>query len=120
MLFFAYQINCSKIQKIEQFLFEVKNLSLKEIILLYYDIFSIKENSDFRKNFYKKNQRNVSIPNFNLEDVEDYYTYYVLILNISENLFWNESFSFLLSVSTNKSAYESFLTYTKNKSLERR
>ena len=60
------------------------------------------------------------IPKFQLEDIEDYYAYYVLCLGISEDLFWNADYSFLLSVVENKCAYENYINYMKIAELERR
>lgn len=48
-------------------------------------------------------------PKFELEDVEDYYTYYVLILEIPEDIFWFSDYSFLLGVVENKTAYDGWL-----------
>lgn len=50
-------------------------------------------------------------PKFALEDVEDYYTYYVLILQIPEDIFWYADYSFLLGVVENKAAYDGWLNY---------
>jgi len=44
-----------------------------------------------------------------LEDVEDYYTYYVQILEVSEELFWFADVSFVLGVVENKVAYDGWL-----------
>jgi len=44
------------------------------------------------------------MPKFVIEDIEDMYTYYVMILKINEDVFWNADFSFLLSVVENKVA----------------
>jgi len=44
-----------------------------------------------------------------LEDVADYYVYYVLILEIPEDLFWYADYSFLLSVVEDKVAYDGWL-----------
>lgn len=55
------------------------------------------------------------MPEFELEDLEDYYTYYVLILGISEDLFWNAEYNFLLSVVENKSAFDSYINYIEYK-----
>ena len=49
------------------------------------------------------------MPEFELEDIEDYYTYYVLILKIPEDIFWYADISFLLGVVENKSAYDGWL-----------
>lgn len=51
------------------------------------------------------------MPEFELEDVEDYYTYYVLILGIPEDIFWYADISFLLGVVENKSAYDGWRNY---------
>ena len=51
------------------------------------------------------------MPDFILEDVEDYYTYYVLILKIPEDIFWYADISFLLGVVENKTAYDGWLDY---------
>ena len=53
------------------------------------------------------------------EDIEDYYTYYVLILEISEDLFWNADFSFLKTVALNKSAYDSWKNYAISEECDR-
>nr|DAM24383.1 MAG TPA: hypothetical protein [Caudoviricetes sp.] len=53
------------------------------------------------------------MPKIVLEDIEDYYTYFVLILNISEEIFWNADYSFLISVMENKNAYDNFMSYKK-------
>ena len=59
------------------------------------------------------------IPKFKLEDLEDYYTYLVLILGMSEDIFWNLDYSSVISIVENKTAYDNFLEYTKQKELER-
>ena len=41
------------------------------------------------------------------------YTYYVMILNISEDVFWNADYSFLISIVENKVSYDNFIQYTK-------
>lgn len=51
------------------------------------------------------------MPKFALEDVEDYYTYYVIILGISEDLFWYADYSFVLGVVENKIAYDKWCDY---------
>lgn len=59
------------------------------------------------------------MPKFELEDIEDYYTYYVLILGISEELFWNAEYNFLLSVVENKSAFDNYINYIQDKENEK-
>ena len=44
------------------------------------------------------------------EAIEDYYTYYVVLMGISEELFWNADISFIEFVLLNKTAYENWLT----------
>lgn len=49
------------------------------------------------------------MPKFRLKKIEDYYTYYVLIMGIDEDTFWNASLPFLQLILDNKSAYDSWL-----------
>lgn len=51
------------------------------------------------------------MPEFELEDVEDYYTYYVHILGLSEELFWFSDISFVLGVVDNITAYDGWYNY---------
>ena len=53
-----------------------------------------------------------------MEDVEDYYTYYVIILGMSEDLFWHVDLSFLLGVLANKLAYDDYINYIREMELE--
>ena len=55
----------------------------------------------------------MKMPKFSLEDIEDMYTYYVMILKIREDVFWNADFSFLQSIVENKVAYDGFVQYSK-------
>lgn len=57
----------------------------------------------------------IKLPEFPLEDVEDFYTYYVQIVGISEELFWNSPINFIKSVVANKSAFDEYI----NKQIER-
>lgn len=56
-------------------------------------------------------------PRFDLEDIEDYYTYYVMILEIPEDIFWNADVSFVRDVAANKSAYDGWLGYVKEREM---
>lgn len=60
-------------------------------------------------------KQKIKLPDFKLEDIEDYYTYYVMILEISEDLFWYADYSFLLGVVENKAAYDGWLNYVLNR-----
>jgi hypothetical protein len=51
--------------------------------------------------------------------VEDYYTYYVLILEIPEDIFWYADYSFLLGVVENKVAYDGWLSYVTERERKR-
>ncbi len=77
-------------------------------------LIEIKQKDGFRKPFTTKTKRieqKIKIPKFELQDIEDYYSYYVLILNISEELFWNCDYSFILSIVANKIAFENYIDY---------
>lgn len=51
-------------------------------------------------------------------DIEDYYTFYVLILGVPENIFWNYDLSFVFNVADNKTAYDNWLA-SEREQLER-
>ena len=53
------------------------------------------------------------------QTIEDYYVYYVHILGISEAIFWESELDSLFSIVENKLAYDSFMSYVKNKEMER-
>ena len=59
----------------------------------------------------KSTKSKIRPPKFTLEDIEDFYTFYVLILGISEDMFWNCDFSFVASVAENKRAYDAWINY---------
>ena len=53
-----------------------------------------------------------------MEDIADFYTYYVIILGVSEDLFWNVDISFLVDVLENKLAYDDYISYVREKELD--
>lgn len=59
------------------------------------------------------------MPEFELEDVEDYYTYYVQILGMSEEVFWYADLSFVKGIAANKSAYDAWYNYEIEKERKR-
>lgn len=66
----------------------------------------------------KRKRSKSKTPKIVMEDVEDYYTYYVIILGMTEDLFWNVDLSFLLGVLANKLAYDDYINYIKEMELE--
>ena len=46
------------------------------------------------------------MPKFPIEDVEDAYTYYVMVLGIAESTFWEADLAFLAGVNADKNAYD--------------
>ena len=55
-----------------------------------------------------------------LEDVEDYYTFYVLILGIPESAFWALDYGALKSIAENKVAYDAWYSDAQARLLEGR
>lgn len=47
--------------------------------------------------------------------MEDYYTYYVEMLEISEDIFWYADIAFVRKVAENKAAYEGWLAQVRDK-----
>lgn len=60
----------------------------------------------------------VKIPKFELQTIEDYYVYYVKIVGISEELFWNADFGFLTRIVENIDAVERWKNYIQEKMME--
>ena len=57
---------------------------------------------------------------FEVEDVEDAYTYYVLLLGVPETIFWDADLSFLLGVVEDKAAYDGWDGYVQRRRAKRR
>lgn len=53
------------------------------------------------------------------EQLEDYYAYYVLILKISEEVFWNMDIPSINTIVANKQAYDAWQDYALEKERER-
>lgn len=53
-----------------------------------------------------------------METVEDFYTYYVMILEVPENEFWNSTIGFLERITENKSAFDAWKNYIVEKESE--
>ena len=73
------------------------------------DDFLSKPSQGFREAFIAKTQkpkRCFRVPRFELETIEDAYTFYVLILGLSEVLFWTAPISTLRTVADDKTAYD--------------
>ena len=64
--------------------------------------------------------RGIKLPKFELYEIEDYYTFYVIIMEIPENTFWENDLRFLDAVLRNKAAYDRWLRYAIEKEGERR
>lgn len=76
--------------------------------------------SDAFESAAKKTAGSIKLPKFKLEDLEDYYTYYVLILKIPEQTFWDSDIQFLNRIAKNKAAYDGWLSYAIKKEGERK
>ena len=72
-----------------------------------------KKSRAFRDAFEKrarKTTQKIKVPAFALLEPDDYYTYYVMILGISEDLFFHADFSFVRAVADSKGAYDAWLS----------
>ena len=61
----------------------------------------------------------MSVPKFDVEDIEDAYAYYVLILGIPEDYFWHADVASVKSVALDKSAYDAWEASEQRKQAER-
>lgn len=67
-----------------------------------------------------KREHKFKPPKFDLEDLEDRYTFYVMILGVSEDLFWNADISFVEGVVQNKTAYDGWVSYVQYRENQRK
>jgi len=51
----------------------------------------------------------VQLPEVEMSDVTDYYTVYVGIMGVSENVFWNCPIGFVKDVAANQTAYQKWM-----------
>lgn len=49
------------------------------------------------------------MPEIDFEDVTDYYTLYVEIIGVSEDVFWYRDIPFVKTVAANKQAFEKWM-----------
>ena len=98
-----------------------ENISLIDV--LYNKIYYSKINSSFANAFVKKTRSydtKIKLPNFELCDLEDYYSYFVLLSKIPLDTFWNEQIPFVEAVAANKNAVDGFMNYQQHKLLNQR
>jgi hypothetical protein len=55
-----------------------------------------------------------------MEGVEDFYTYFVDLMGVSEDLFWYSEWSFLMTIVENRSAVNAWKNYAEEKMMERK
>lgn len=54
-----------------------------------------------------------------MAEIEDYYTYYVHIVGVSEDIFWNADVSFVRGVADNFGAYDSWKNFVREEVIKR-
>lgn len=57
----------------------------------------------------RKFKKDIKLPPFDLVEPDDYYVFYVLLLEIPEDLFWAADVSLLTAVAESKGAYSEWL-----------
>ncbi len=62
----------------------------------------------------------MKLPRFEIETVEDMYTYYVIMNGLDEDVFWYSECNVLMTILANKSAYEAWKAYAEEKMMERK
>lgn len=66
----------------------------------------------FRNAFSQRLRRfkkDIKLPPFDLVEPDDYYVYYVLLMEMPETLFWDADLSLLSAVADTKGAYSEWL-----------
>lgn len=64
-------------------------------------------------------EQQIKPPRFELEDIEDYYTFYVMILGVSEDVFWHADISFIQAITENKRAFDAWLAYAREREMKK-
>ena len=81
-----------------------------------------KKSQGFRRPFLDRTHSggsSIKPPSFELEDIDDIYTLYVLIVGVPEDVFWHADVSFVEGVVANKSAYDGWLSYATERETKR-
>ena len=55
-----------------------------------------------------------------MEGVEDFYTYFVDVMKVSEEVFWYSEWEFLISIVENRAAVEDWKSYIEEKLSKRK
>lgn len=124
LIYIAYL--CANLDKAD-ILSEINFYSLledcfSEIEELYDRIYYSKINFGFAKAFVDKTRKydkKIKMPSFELQDLEDYYCYFVLINKLPEGTFWNCQIPFVEAITTNKNAVEGFINYKEHMLLKK-
>lgn len=61
----------------------------------------------------------IRIPKFEIEDIADAYTFYVIIGELPEDIFWDADISFVREVAANANTYRTWLSNEQAKLSER-
>lgn len=69
----------------------------------------------FRKRTPSGTHGKIRIPDFEIESTADAYVYYVDIMHLSEELFWNAEIYMLDRIVNNKQAYQGWLSGQREK-----
>ena len=59
------------------------------------------------------------VPRFELQTIEDEYTYYVDIIGIPSDIFWTYPISTVVTIAENKAAYDGWVLSEKRKAADR-
>lgn len=59
------------------------------------------------------------MPKFTLVEVEDFYTLYVQVSGVPEDIFWNADLSFINGIVRNKRAFGDYVNYARRKEMEK-
>lgn len=54
-----------------------------------------------------------------MHSIDEYYTYYVQLLGISEEIFWRKDIAFVKNIAENKDAFDGWQKYALEKERER-
>lgn len=63
----------------------------------------------------KKDRDSIKLPKLDMTEVSDYYTLYVDIFGVPENVFWFSDIKFVKTTAANKQAFDSWMKRQREK-----
>lgn len=109
--YFCANLDSSSKLSEEQF-YELLENDLTALDEIYNALFHKKTDWNFAEIFERPSKNAIRYPKgYQLADVEDFYTFFVLNIGVGDETFWKTDIEFLNNVAINKNAYDSYINF---------